>query len=284
MTTKDTLVVLLSDMHSGNNHALFPSRHWQGKNGNNHTPTGEQAAIYRQFVKFGEQIAGLRKNRRVILVHDGDAIEGTHHNNIDVCTRDTKEQADIHVALMVEFRKAIGWRAGDSMYYVAGTETHTNDVEWDIAEDLNAVRDVDNRPVFDHLQLTVNGVPMWFVHHGPTANDVLNEGKTLQNWLKSIYWSALREGKQAPQVFTSGHVHQPAYATFTVNVNGRYDYRTMHGIILPSWQAKTRYAYKKAPIARNIIGGVSFVVQANGTIETPVFCVMETESVTRIEA
>ena len=116
-------------MHSGNNHALFPARHWQGKNGNNHAPTSEQEAIHKQFVRFGEQIAERRKGKRVVLVHDGDAIEGTHHNNIDVCTRDTTEQANIHVELMAQFQKSIGWKAGDSLYYVAGTETHTNDVE-----------------------------------------------------------------------------------------------------------------------------------------------------------
>ena len=220
----------------------------------------------------------------MVLVHDGDAIEGTHHNNIDVCTRDTTEQANIHVELMARFQKSIGWKAGDSLYYVAGTETHTNDVEWDIAEELNAVRAPDGRPVFDHLELTVNGVPMWFVHHGPTANDDLNEGRTLQNWLKAIHWRSVRDGKTIPQVFVSGHVHQPAYSTHTVNLSGRYQYLTMHGVILPSWQAKTRYAYKKAPIARNIIGGASLVVQAGGAIETPVFCTMETESITRIEA
>jgi len=276
--------VLLSDTHAGNNHALFPDRIWNGKNSNNHIPTSEQQGIYKQFVKFAEQVAERRKGKRVIIVHDGDAIEGVHHNNIDVCTRDTKEQADLHIELMGLFQKSIGWKAGDQIYYVAGTETHTNDVEYDIAEQMNAATGPDGRPVFDHLELIVNSVPMWFVHHGPGSNDALNEGNTLRNWLKSIYWTAKREGKQPPSVFASGHVHQPAYNTYTANTNGRYDYMTLHGIILPSWQAKTRYAYKKAAIAKNIIGGASFVVYANGTIETPVFCVMESQTAVRVEA
>jgi len=282
LTNKETLMVLLSDMHSGNNHALFVDRVWEGKNGNNHAPTGEQVDIHAQFVKFANVVLEKRKGRRVILVHDGDAIEGTHHNNVDVCTRDTTEQADIHIELINKFQKSIGWRAGDQLYYVKGTETHTNDVEYDIAEELNAQRGPDGSPAFDHLELWVNGAPMWFVHHGPSSNDAINEGNTLRNWLKSIYWGAKKSGKIPPAVFASGHVHQPTYNTFVTNED--YRYSTMHGIILPSWQAKTRYAYKRAAIARNIIGGASFVVQASGLIEPPEFCVMETHSAVRMDA
>lgn len=51
-------------------------------------------------------------------------------------------------------------------------------------------------------------------------------------------------------------------------------FKIIHGVILPSWQQKTRYAWQAAPVARNKIGGVYQEIKADGTICNPVFSVM----------
>jgi hypothetical protein len=271
---KDVLQVLLSDMHTGSNRALFISREWHGKN-TSHVPRTNQIQIRTQFEKFMDYVKETRKGKRVVLINDGDAIEGVHHNNVDVCTRDTLEQADIHIELMCEFQKRISWQAGDLLYYVQGTEVHTGDIEDYIGRELGAQQHPDNLYATNHLELNVYGVVSHFVHHGSAAGKGANEGNGLRNWLRDMYFDYMKAEQRAPDIIYNGHVHNPTYNTFVVG--HKMKFRTIHGVILPSWQEKTRHAYKVAPIAKNKIGGVTHEIKADGTIGVPVFNVMETK-------
>jgi hypothetical protein len=278
---KDTLLVTLSDMHSGSNYALFLDRFWEGKNGNNHAPTSRQKGLRKQFERYCKTVAEEREGRRLVVVHDGDAIEGSHHNNVDVCTRDMAEQAEIHLELIHEFKKAVGWRAGDLMYYVLGTDTHVLDTEHEIANEAGAQQLADGGYVANHLELTIHGRTVWYIHEGARAGKGPNEGNALRNWLKDVYFDALKAHEQPPDVVYSGHVHQPTYTAYIGN--DRMDFRVLHGIILPSWQIKTRYAYRVAPVAKNMIGGVTQIITVGGDIRPPKFCVSEAESMTRAQ-
>lgn len=273
---KDILLVPMSDLHSGSNNALFVNRFWQGRNGVNHTPTSRQEAIYRHFEKIGREIRKARKGKNLVVVHDGDAIEGVHHNNVDVATRNVSEQCDLHVEIMAEFKRMVDWQRGDKLYYVAGTETHTGETENGLADAVGAQQYPDGWYVCDHLELVLHGQPIWFVHHGPGAGKGANEGNGVRNWLRDAYWDAKKENKTPPAMIITGHVHQPTYNTYVVNDNGQY--KTVHGVICPSWQAKTRYAHQKAPLAVNKIGSVIIEIKADGEIKTPKFLIQETDS------
>lgn len=277
---KNTLLVVLSDMHSGSSQALFVNRFWKGKNQRNHTSTSRQDGIYKQFQKFGAYIMEARKDKRVILVHDGDAVEGWHHGSKEIITPDPKEQSDIHVELMSIFQSMIGWQRGDQLYYVNGTESHTADVEEDIAKEMNAQQAPDDAYVFNHLELVINGQSCWFVHHGPGSGKGANEGNTVRNWLRDIYWDSVKELKMYPSIVFSGHVHTPTYNSYVVYNGGSYV--TLHGVICPSWQYKTRYAYKVAPVQRNKIGGVSVEIRDDGEIKMPVFNLIESDSIGKV--
>jgi hypothetical protein len=275
----DALIVPLSDFQTGSNYALFPDRYWEGKNGNTHSPTSRQKAIYQQFIKFTDEVRAERVGKRLVVVVNGDSIEGVHHNNMDVCTRDLNDQADLHIELINKFAELVDWQAGDLLYYVIGTETHTNNLEYDIAKEAGAQQFFDGSYATDHLCLTVNGRELWFVHQGKNAGAGANEGNALRNWLRDIYFDALKAETRPPDVIYSGHFHQPTYQTYVANSN--MTFKMVHGIVAPSWQLKTRFAYKVAAVARNRIGGVTQVVTTDGDIRIPKFCVCETESVTR---
>ncbi len=267
MKTTDTLHVLLSDMHTGSNKALFLASHWQSKKtGVNHSPTNEQIGIRKQWDKFTQETAKARKGKKVRLVMDGDAIDGVHHGGFDLCSSDPLEHADIHIQLMAQFQKSIGWQRGDELYYVKGTEVHVNDWENYVGDELNAVS------VSDFLRLDTNGVVSWFVHHGKGAGMGDSEGNAIRNWLKAIRNEAMKDNTETPDIIYTGHVHQPTYSTYTYR--NSMQFRNMHGIVLPSWQLKTRYAWKVAPVSKNRIGGVLHEIKADGTITVPQFSVM----------
>lgn len=273
-TRKDVLQVVLSDTHSGSNYALFLKREWKGTKANNHNATSDQIKIRAQFEKYADEVRRVRQGKKVKVIHNGDAIDGDHHNSNDVCTRNSLEQADIHIELMQEFQKLIDWQQGDELYYTRGTQSHVNEFENYIGEQMNAVQDGDFY-VHDLLHLEANGVLSWFVHHGPGAGSGANEGNAMRNWLKNIYYEALKDRVRIPDILYTGHVHQPTYQPF--GYRNEMLFKNMHGIILPSWQMKTAYAHQAAPVARNKIGGVYQEIKADGTIGIPVFSVMVTQ-------
>ena len=269
----DVLRVIVADMHSGSNFALFLNRKWQGRKTSIILPRSIQQKIRGHFETFANQVKHKRKNKRVELIHDGDAIDGDHHNSGDVCTQNTTEQADIHIELMNEFQKRIGWQRGDSLYYTKGTPVHVKDEEDYIGRELNAVA-VGEYHAHYFLELQTHKTTSWFVHHGKGRGDGANEGNSVRNWLKGIYFDALKDGRFPPDVVYSGHVHDPTYSSYIYR--NKMCFKVMHGIILPSWQAKTEYAHMAASVSRNKIGGVTQVIHADGSIAVPEFCIMDT--------
>lgn len=272
---KDVLQVVLSDTHSGSNYALFVGRNWQGTKENTHYPSAKQIKIRERFEIFADEVAQARNGKQVRLIHNGDALDGDHHHSGDVCTVNTLEQAEIHVEIMQEFQKRIGWQRGDEIYYTRGTQTHVNDMENWIGEQMNAVMDGEYY-FHDLLKLETNGVMSWFVHHGPGAGVGPNEGNALRNWLRNIYFDALKDGLRPPDIVYSGHTHTPNWQPYAYRTSG-FIWRSMHGIILPSWQMKTAYAWQKAPVNKNRIGGVIHEIKADGTVTIPRFSVMESD-------
>jgi hypothetical protein len=126
-------------MHSGSSNALFVNRLWQDEN-QNHTPNERQKDIYKVFEQCADYARDARKGKRLIVIHNGDAIEGVHHNSLQICVHNKASQAEIHTELMDTFlrRAKFEKKQGDRLFYVRGTETHVEDIEAEIAKDLDA--------------------------------------------------------------------------------------------------------------------------------------------------
>lgn len=268
---KDTLIVALSDMHSGGSGTLFPNREIQFRYGN-HRPDERQRRLYHHWKACIQHAATLRKNKRLVIVHNGDALEGVHHKSIANITFTKKEQAEIHTELMDEFMRGAKFGKDDKLYYVNGTEAHTGDHEHGIAKDLGA----EGGRAHDFLDLTVNNKHIWFVHHGAQKGTGYTEGNALRLWLGKIYWDCLKDKRTPPDVVVTGHYHAVCYNTFVM------DFHTLHGVICPSWQLKTRYAWQKAPVSKNEIGAVFINVRADGFIQTPEALVMDMDERTKV--
>lgn len=270
---RDVMRVVIGDLHSGSNYALFLPREWHGRN-TSHIPRSLQIKIRAHLEKFCDEIATRRGDKKIELVHNGDAIDGDHHHSGDVCTINPLEQAEIHIELMNEIQRRIGWRRGDELYYTRGTQVHVNEMETYIGKELNAVPDGDFF-VWDLLKLETNGTMSWFAHHGPSKGKGANEGNGIRNWLRNIYIDALKDKERCPDIVYTNHVHDPGYDV--LNRREKMEFSLMHGIIVPSWQGKTAHAWRVASMSRNRVGGVYHNILADGTITTPQFCVMDTE-------
>jgi hypothetical protein len=257
-------------MHSGGSTALFPNRFWQFQH-KNHTPTPKQKTIFEHFDKCAQYALQERKGRNLIVVHDGDAIDGYHHMTEQVVTQNKQEQSEIHQELMDYFLRAIRFKkAEDTLYYVNGTEVHTGSFENAIAKDMGAKRNPEGGYVYDHLELTINRRLLWFAHHGKGRGTGANEGNGLRNFLRDVYWDCRKRDQIPPDCIVTGHTH-------TYIVREKSGFREMHGVIAPSWQMKTRYGYRVAAVEVNEIGAVCLTIGADGEMSKPKFLLMPTK-------
>ena len=272
---KDTLMVSLSDMHSGSDRALFPN--WVVRKektaADDREPAGmvasaRQIKIFKHYDYCAAEVKKrMDHSKRMIVVHNGDATEGIHHGSIQIMSPNPKDHVNIHIELMDYLLHKVGFsrKRGDELHYVSGTQSHTEDMEQEISNYYDYI----DAEFHDETNIKVNGRTLQYTHHGGSAGDGHSEGDSYRNWLKRIYFNNLKRGNLQPDIIYTGHVHKPIYTSYV------QDYHTIHGIILPSWQMKTRFAYRAAPLQRNSIGLTLTEITASGDIRIAKPLIME---------
>lgn len=202
---------------------------------------------------------GYQKN----IIVDGDAIEGLHHFTIQLSAPTTDDHIEIHMQVMREFLKRVGFsrKNGDRLYYISGTESHTGYSESYIAKRLAEEYDI-LEPVFqDNLILNQNGKRIAITHQWVGIGNGVSEGNSIYNALKNMFYNSIKEGWVMPDLSIGAHYHKAGLGSFSQN------WRTYYGIILPSLQRKTRYAHQKTPYQRNDIGIVTVDVDELGEMK-----------------
>jgi predicted phosphodiesterase len=276
----ETLLCVLSDMHTGSSTALFPRQGYRGDGteDNHVSPNDKQKEIHHTFVRFAGEVAKARKGRRLIVVNLGDAVDGFHHGSLQESLFKEKDQSAAHILLMDDFLKRVAFakKKGDELYYVRGTETHVKEVENDIAKELGAMKADTGLFVNEILELNINGLIHVFAHHGKARGTGQNEGNALRNFLANIRADREKDELQRMDVLWSGHTHGQTWNTHIARVRGG-QFHEMHGVICPSFQAKTRYALGKVPMAVNSVGGTYVNVGVDGSFGSPHFVVQTTK-------
>lgn len=246
-----TLVAVLSDTHCGSPVGLMKPQQFQGKNGNI-SPTRIQRKIWYEFERYAARVKELRQGCRLIVVHNGDATEGTHHQTHQVSTNIPDEMERMHLDAMEYFLNEVGHtpEAGDKLFYVEGTEAHVRkamQAENRIAKDLGAVPPVkptvgsnDGWFVWPELPLLVNGVYFHIAHHPPVGKGrkFQTEPNALRSHLVDLYIKSIEFKRPLPRYWLRSHKHSYVEASHRGR-HGRID-----GFILPAWQAKTEFVYR----------------------------------------
>jgi hypothetical protein len=158
---------------------------------------------------------------------------------------------------METFLKRIGFsvKNGDELHYTSGTESHTGWEEFGISQHFHAL----GAKYHDELKMKINGREIWYTHHGANAGKGANEGNAHRNWLKDIYFDSIKTKTSPPDLVITSHYHKCLYGNYCDSFT-----HTLHGMILPSWQQKTRFGIRSAPFQRNDIGLVVTSISAEG--------------------
>lgn len=261
MQSRDIINIAISDMHAGSDRAIFPPRIslpplMADEKERLLTYSNNQKRIYDHLMHCAKHIKEKYKGYKKVYVHNGDAIEGIHHATIQLSAPQVDDHVLIHQQVMEDFLTKSRFTSGDELYYISGTETHTNYVEQRIAKYFEHF----GATFHDELRLTQNEKEIAFVHQWAGAGKGQNEGETLKNALKALYYDTLKEKRKMPDVVVSSHFHKATMASYSQN------WKTYYAMITPSLQMKTRHALKVSAFQRNDIGIGLVEVSKSGLI------------------
>lgn len=264
-----------ADFHTGSTTALHPNVRkvngkyktlleiggWNYKHNPHYFLSSTQEAIWNHYEKCLDATKELRKDKKLVILVAGDADDGVHHNTPQLVTANPYEQSNTHIELMQYTKERLGYHAGDELIYITGTDVHVHDDENSIGAQLGAYQYSDGFHSADFLEIEFNGVLTWIYHQGVSAGKHPNRGNAQRAAMKSVYYDCVANGKRVPQLIISAHTHDSHHETYTP-----IDGFTMHYVILPSQQDKTRYVAQRMAVAINKVGMRNIEITADGKI------------------
>jgi hypothetical protein len=194
-------------------------------------------AMWNEFTNVW--VPQVTKGEPFVVVHNGDAIEGVHHNATTQITQnmtDQKRIASVALKVLLDSHMCVGY------YHLRGTEAHvgpSGEHEEDLAKSLNATPDEGGNHARWELWMRMSRGPLiHFTHHIGTTSSAAYEGTAPHKELVEAYNESGRWGDEPPDVVVRSHRHR------------HYEIRlaTKKGMaistITPGWQLKTPHVWK----------------------------------------
>lgn len=256
--------VNFGDTHCGSTTAIFPNYKmyfkYDEKNIIPYEPTPDQTRIYEHMMNCADHIRANSVDTKMVVVVNGDAIDGNHHGSIQVISGNPKHHSEIFVEIMDVFldRSGFSVKNGDELHFISGTESHTGWEEYGISNHYSHM----GAQYHDELMMDINGNLCAWTHQGAKPGKGTNEENPIRNFARDLYWDCIKENRQPPHLAYSSHFHKAGYAIY----NDGYRH-TIHYQTLPSWQGKTRFGLRASPFQRNDIGMTVTEIKEDGTIK-----------------
>jgi hypothetical protein len=269
MKNQRTVIAVPTDTHSGSKVGLINAdEQYTMSDGGFYNPGFTQKIIWNQWKESWEHIRELRKKSRLVVVHCGDSVEGVHHDVTELVNTNISDHKQIHKETMDwALKKArFEMEKGDLLYYISGTSSHcgpNNGFTNDVAEDLCAVPCWENRYHWGMLPLMVNGTLLYFQHEGVRKGiRAWTEENVLRYYTKSEMMDAIGNKRPVPRFIVMAHNHTYVRSGIVYAYGNECE-----GVILPAFQAKTDFVYKKKALAMASVGMFYIVVNEDGSVE-----------------
>jgi hypothetical protein len=250
----DNLVVV-SDTHSGCGLALLRPEGFVTDEGNAVLPSPLQRKLWDFWETFwGEFVPEATRGEPFAVVHNGDALDGVHHNSVYQLTHNLERQQEIAEQLL----KPVVALADGRYYHVRGTEAHVGNSavdEEDLAKILGAKPNAQGQFARYDIWKRVGGPDgplVHALHHIGTTASAAHESSAVNAELAASYVQAGRWRNEPPDYIVRSHRHR----SIAVELDSAKGYAA--GIVTPAWQGKTPFAWKipGARISEPQIGGI----------------------------
>lgn len=252
MSDKIRNVVVISDTHCGCQFGLCIPGKFKLDGGGVYMPSKNQKKVYKWWREFwNEWIPEVTKNQPFILVHNGDAIDGRHHNSTTQISQNIADQVNLAYELLAPVVKKSA-----QYYHIRGTEAHigqSGEFEEILAQQLGAIPNEDGNYARWELWLKLNHALIHFAHHIGTTGRTHYETSAVMAELAEMYAEAGRWKEHSPDVVVRSHRHR----NIEIRVPSALGYNI--SMVTAGWQLRTPFTYK-------IAGGRIATPQLGGSI------------------
>lgn len=247
------LVVIVADLHINSTVGLCPPV-VRLDDGDTHRHSRYQRALWRCWGEFWDLVQEKRRGRRLVVVLNGDLVDGDHHNTSQLVSRNLATQANMAAEILDPLSQL-----ADELFIIRGTEVHTGPSSyWEehLAEDLGAVRDARaGTASWWWLPLEVEGVRFDIAHHpGTSSRRPWTRGgaaNRLAAWVLNDYAAV---GERPPHVVIRSHNH-----VFEESGHNH----AIRAVITPCWQLTTAFGHRIGGSGKlSDIGGLIFECRA----------------------
>jgi hypothetical protein len=243
-------IVVISDNHGGDRLGLCPPGGVRLDGGGKYYNSGLQNKLWEHWLFFRNQwVPHVTKREPFILIHNGDALDGNHHNATTQISHNLCDQNDIaYASLKPLVDKAAAY------YHVRGTEAHTGPSgaeENRLARRLGAIQDCEGNFARWELWLSLYGHLCHFTHHIGTTGSSSYEATAVGKEMVENYVESGRWGSRAAQVIVRSHRHR-FYETRHYSDKG-----LAISVVTPAWQLKGPFVFRtQARMSEPQIGGI----------------------------
>lgn len=201
--------------------------------------------LWREF--WDEWVPEVTRGEPYDLVHNGDVIDGVHHNSTTQISHNIHDQIKIaREVLGPEVLRAK--RLGGTYYHIRGTAAHVGEssvYEEQLAESLgakpNSLGQFARYDLWKRVGKATKRVPaplVHLLHHIGTTSSAAHESSAVNAEIASEYVEAARWRREPPDYVVRSHRHR----SIAVDLNGATGYAA--GIVTPAWQGKTPFVWK----------------------------------------
>lgn len=241
------LIVSFSDLHCASPVGIMPPGQWQLRSANVKQNKG-QRLTWKMFCNDADKIGKMRTNAKLIVVLNGDMVEGVHHGNKQVITSYMAEQEAIATGAIDHALQNMKFddEKGDRLYFVRGTNSHVGESEERIARDFDAVpyrkdsnsENMDGRYCHPSLKMQINGTRIWWAHKLAGVGKGANRENSMRNYMRHLRQDMYAQKITPPDYVIGSHFHQRLY------VPDAYRDHEIRGFVLPSYKLKDDYTFE----------------------------------------
>jgi hypothetical protein len=246
-------VIVISDTHVGCQMALCHPDGAALDAGGFYDPSELQRKVYAIWDQFwSEWVPRVTHREPFAVVHNGDAIDGSHHNSTTQWSHNINDQVEHAVQLLTPVVEACEGR----YYHIRGTEAHIGQSgvdEENLAKKLGAIPNETGNFARWELWKKIGPHLVHFSHHIGTTSSAAHETSAVNAELASCFNEAGRWGHAPPAVVVRSHRHRSC----EVRLPAKWGYAT--GFVTPAWQLKTPFVFR-------IPGGRTSTPQIGGSI------------------
>lgn len=231
-------IIVISDTHCGCQLGLMPPEVRLDEAGTfRQSPL--QKKMWAMWMEFWNKwVPKVTKGEPYYIVHNGDAIEGSHHGSVTQITQNIKDQVNIaRDVLMPQIAK----KNCAGYFHIRGTEAHvgkSGQAEEGLAASLGAIPDEKGNFARWEMWLKLHKYLIHFTHHVGTTSSASYESTAVYKELVEAYTEAGRWLNEPPDCVVRSHRHRQ----FEIKIATRKGYGL--SIVTPAWQLKTPFVYK----------------------------------------